>query len=167
MAFIIQYLGVYCGLEHIYYHVKLWVRHYALYIFVFFTNSKPNIPFSYIVVYHLLFSFLLFNFHIHIHSPWYNIISLLIITIFRITHHIAFVSASRAATIPVSISSALSSGHVTETIARFDIPLGATASRYSLLLFMYYVVLYLHSIRLIWMVRGNIFPMCMYLVISI
>ena len=93
---------------------------------------------------HPLFSFLLFNFHIHIHSPWYNIISLPIITIFRITHHIAFVSASRAATIPVSISSALSSGHVTETIARFVIPLGATASRYSLLLFMYYVVLYLY-----------------------
>ena len=132
-----------------------------------FTNSKPNIPFSYIVVYHLLFSFLLFNFRIHIHSPCYNILSLLIITISRITHHTVFVLASSAATIPVSISSALSSGHVTETIARFDIPLGATASRYSLLLFMYYVVLYLHSINLIWMVGGNIFSMCMYLVSSI
>ena len=137
------------------------------YIFVLFTNSKPNIPFSYIVVYHLLFSFLLFNFQIHIHSPCYNIISLLIITVSRITHHTAFALASSAVTIPISISSALSSGHVTETIARFDIPLGTTASRYSLLLFMYYVVLYLYSIRLIWMVGGNIFPMCMYLVSSI
>ena len=40
----------------------------------------------------------------------------------------AFASASSAATIPVSISSAMSSGHVSETIARFVIPLGATVS---------------------------------------
>jgi len=40
----------------------------------------------------------------------------------------AFASASSAATIPVSISSAMSSGHVSETIARFVIPLGATVN---------------------------------------
>ena len=43
----------------------------------------------------------------------------------------AFASASSAATIPVSISSAMSSGHVSETIARFVIPLGATVSNLS------------------------------------
>lgn len=40
----------------------------------------------------------------------------------------AVASASSAATIPVSISSTLSSGEVTETIARFVIPLGATVN---------------------------------------
>jgi Na+/H+-dicarboxylate symporter len=35
-------------------------------------------------------------------------------------------SSSSAATIPVSISSTMASGHVSETIARFVIPLGAT-----------------------------------------
>jgi Na+/H+-dicarboxylate symporter len=40
----------------------------------------------------------------------------------------AFASASSAATIPVSISSVMSSGHVSETIARFVIPLGATVN---------------------------------------
>lgn len=40
----------------------------------------------------------------------------------------AVASASSAATIPVSISSTLSSGEVNETIARFVIPLGATVN---------------------------------------
>lgn len=40
----------------------------------------------------------------------------------------AFASASSAATIPVSISATMSSGHVSETIARFVIPLGATVN---------------------------------------
>ena len=37
-------------------------------------------------------------------------------------------SSSSAATIPVSISSTMASGHVSETIARFVIPLGATVN---------------------------------------
>ena len=96
---------------------------------------------------YLIFTFIIF---IHLGIISYQCLSLLYHALL-ITQHL-HPSASSVATIPDSISSALSSGHVTETIARFVIPLGATASRYSLLLFMYYVVLYLYSIRLIWMV---------------
>lgn len=44
----------------------------------------------------------------------------------------AFASASSAATLPVSIDCAMSSGQVTEGVARFCLPLGATSEPFCL-----------------------------------